>query len=194
MSGDARGDCLGGALTRVFVAGARRVVWREGVAGKVQRQELETTRSGRTSRPPNRHVPSHGKLFSEECHESAARQASGAAAAAKRQRAAERALSFPTAVRRCSRCRRHSRQPLAAHHLLDHPHSRRHAHRRRQRRQLHRPPLPAQLQPLAARWRPMCGPLARLALAFLTLSALSYTGCSASAATAAAAATAHTQK
>jgi hypothetical protein len=52
----------------------------------------QTTRSGRVSRPPNRHVPSPGKLLSDATEEYAARRASGEAAAAKRQRAAERAL------------------------------------------------------------------------------------------------------
>jgi hypothetical protein len=56
----------------------------------------QTTRSDRTSRPLNRHVPSPGKLFSDTNEEAAARRASGEAAAAKRQRAAEWALSFPT--------------------------------------------------------------------------------------------------
>jgi hypothetical protein len=52
----------------------------------------QTTRLGRTSRPPNRHVPSPGKLLSDATEEYAARRASGEAAAAKRQRAAQRAL------------------------------------------------------------------------------------------------------
>jgi hypothetical protein len=43
------------------------------------------TRSGRTSRPSNRHVPSPGKLKSDTAAETAARRASGEAAAAKRQ-------------------------------------------------------------------------------------------------------------
>jgi hypothetical protein len=51
----------------------------------------QTTRSGRTSRPSNRHVPSPGKLLSDATEEYAARRASGEVAAAKRQRAAERA-------------------------------------------------------------------------------------------------------
>jgi hypothetical protein len=59
----------------------------------------QTTRSGRTSRPPNRHVPSPGKLFSDTNQAQAARWASGEAAAAKRQRAAQRACSCV-----CLRC------------------------------------------------------------------------------------------
>ncbi len=56
----------------------------------------QTTRSGPVSRPPNRHVPSPGKLFSDNERDKAARRASGEAAAAKRQWAAERAQIFPT--------------------------------------------------------------------------------------------------
>ncbi len=41
----------------------------------------QTTRSGRTSRPPNRHVPSPGKLFSDRTEEMAARRATEPAAA-----------------------------------------------------------------------------------------------------------------
>jgi hypothetical protein len=48
----------------------------------------QTTRSGRVSRPPNRDVPSPGKLGSDRWRDTAARRASGEAAAAKRQRAA----------------------------------------------------------------------------------------------------------
>jgi hypothetical protein len=62
----------------------------------------QTTRSGRTSRPPNRHVPSPGKLFSDANEEAAARRASGEAAAAKRQRAAQRAKVALLGPRRTS--------------------------------------------------------------------------------------------
>jgi hypothetical protein len=56
----------------------------------------QTTRSGRTSWPPNRHIPSPGKLKSDTAADSAARLASGETAAAKRQREAQRALILPT--------------------------------------------------------------------------------------------------
>jgi hypothetical protein len=57
-----------------------------------------TTRSGRTSRSPNRHVPSPGNLHSDRTAEAAARRASG------EQRR-------PRGRGQLSRCRRHSRRP-----------------------------------------------------------------------------------